>query len=48
VGHASRFSSLLGVKASLCRVSQSDLETGGGMTSGVARGNITKVASEAS
>jgi hypothetical protein len=48
VGHASRSSSLLGVEASLARVFQSDLKTGGGATTGGARGIITDVASEAS
>jgi hypothetical protein len=48
VGHASRSSSLLGVDASLARVSQSDLKTSGGVTTGGARGTITEVASEAS
>jgi hypothetical protein len=48
VGHALRSSSLLGVDASLARVSQSDLKTGGGATTGGARGTITEVASEAS
>jgi hypothetical protein len=43
-----RSSSLLGVEASLARVSQSGLKTGGGATTGGARGTITKVASEAS
>jgi hypothetical protein len=33
-GHASRSSSLLGVEASLARLSQSDLKTGGGATTG--------------
>jgi hypothetical protein len=48
MGHASRSSSLLSVEASLTRVSQSGLKTGGGtMTSG-ARGTIAEVASEAS
>jgi hypothetical protein len=48
VGHASRSSSLLRVEASLARVSQSSLKTGGGaMTSG-AHGTIVEVASEAS
>jgi hypothetical protein len=47
-GHASRSSSLLGVEASLARVSQSDLKTGGGATTGGARGTITEVASETS
>jgi hypothetical protein len=48
VGHASRSSSLLGVKASLARVFQSGMNTGGGATTGGARGTITEVASEAS
>jgi hypothetical protein len=48
VGHASRSSSLLGVEASLARVSQSDLKTGGGATTGGACGTIVEVASEAS
>jgi hypothetical protein len=47
-GHASRSSSLLGVEASLARVSQSGLKTGGGATTGGARGTIVEVASEAS
>jgi hypothetical protein len=47
-GHASRSSSLLGVEASLARVSQSGLKTGGGATTGGARGTIAEVASEAS
>jgi hypothetical protein len=47
-GHASTSSSLLGVEASLARVFQSDLKTGGGATSGGARGTIAEVASEAS
>jgi hypothetical protein len=48
VGHASRSSGLLHVKASLARVSQSGLKTGGGTTTGGARGTIAEVASEAS
>jgi hypothetical protein len=48
VGHASRSSSLFGVEASLARVSQSDLKTGGGAMMGGARGTIAEVASEAS
>jgi hypothetical protein len=48
VGHASRSSSLLHVKASLARVSQSGLKTGGSATTGGARGTIAEVASEAS
>jgi hypothetical protein len=47
-GHASRSSSLLGVEASLARVSQSGLKTGGGATTGGARGTIAEVASGAS
>jgi hypothetical protein len=48
VGHASRYSGLLRVEASLARVSQSGLKTGGGATAGGAHGTITEVASEAS
>jgi hypothetical protein len=48
VGHASRSSGLLGVEASLFRVSQSSLETNGDATMGGARGTIVEVASEAS
>jgi hypothetical protein len=44
VGHVSRSSGLLRVKASLARVSQSGLKTGGGATAGGARGTITEVA----
>jgi hypothetical protein len=47
-GHASRSSGLLGTEASLARVFQSGLNTGGGVTTGGARGTIAKVASEAS
>jgi hypothetical protein len=47
-GHASRSSSLLGVEASLARVSQSGLKTGGDATMGGARDTIAEVASEAS
>jgi hypothetical protein len=39
---------LLGVEASLVRVSQSGLKTGIGATTGDARGTITEVVSEAS
>jgi hypothetical protein len=46
--HASRSSSLLGVEASLARVSQSGLKTGGDVMTGGARGTIAEVASEAS
>jgi hypothetical protein len=48
VGHASRSSSLLGVKASLARVSQSGLKIGGDAMTGGAHGTITEVESEAS
>jgi hypothetical protein len=47
-GHASRSTGLLGVEASLARVSQSGMKTGGGATTGGARGTITEIASEAS
>jgi hypothetical protein len=47
-GDTSRSSSLLGMEASLTRVSQSGLKTGGGVTMGGARGTIADVASEAS
>jgi hypothetical protein len=46
VGHISRSSGLLRVKASLARVFQSDLKTGGGATVSGARDIITEVASE--
>jgi hypothetical protein len=48
VGHVSKSSGLLHVEASLARFSQSSLKTGGGATTGGARGTITEVASEAS
>jgi hypothetical protein len=48
VGHASRSSGLLSVKASLARVSQSGMKIGGGAMTGGARGSITEVLSEAS
>jgi hypothetical protein len=48
VRHASRSSYLLGAEASLARVFQSGLKTGGGTTTGGARGTIAEVASEAS
>jgi hypothetical protein len=48
MGHASRSSSLLGMEASLARVSKSGLKTGGGETMGGARGTIAEVALEAS
>jgi hypothetical protein len=47
-GHVSRSSSLLGMEASLTRVFQSGLKTGGGATTSGARGTIAEVASEAS
>jgi hypothetical protein len=47
VGHASRSNRLLGVESSLARVSQSGLKTGGGATTGGARGTIAEVVSEA-
>jgi hypothetical protein len=48
VGHASRSSGLLHIEASLTRVSQSGLKTGGGAITSGARGTIAEVASEAS
>jgi hypothetical protein len=48
VEHALRSSSLRDVKASLARVFQSGLKTGGGVTMGGACGTIAEVASEAS
>jgi hypothetical protein len=48
VGHVSRSSNLLGVEVNLARVFQSGLKTGGGATTGGARGTVTEVASEAS
>jgi hypothetical protein len=48
VGHTLRSSSLLHAEASLARVSQSGLKTGGDVMTGGARGTITEVASEAS
>jgi hypothetical protein len=47
-GHALRSSGLLHMEASLARVSQSGLKTGGGATMGGAYGTITEVVSEAS
>jgi hypothetical protein len=46
-GHALRSCSLLHVEASLARVSQSGLNTGGGATMGGAHGTIMEVTSEA-
>jgi hypothetical protein len=48
MGHTSRSNGLFHVEASLARVSQSDLKTGGGSTMGGARGTIAEVASESS
>jgi hypothetical protein len=48
VGHTSRSSGLLGVEASLARVSQSGLKSGGGVTAGGARDTIMEVASKTS
>jgi hypothetical protein len=48
VRHASRSSGLLDIEAILARVSQSGLKTGGGATTGGARGTIAKVALKAS
>jgi hypothetical protein len=48
VVYASRFSGLLHVEANVARVSHSGLKTGGGATTGVARGTIAEVASESS
>jgi hypothetical protein len=42
-GHALRSSSLLGIEASLAKVSQSGLTTGGGATTGGARGTIARL-----
>jgi hypothetical protein len=47
VGHASRCRGLLRVEASLARVSQSGLKTGGCATIGGVRDTITEVALEA-
>jgi hypothetical protein len=48
VRHASRSSVLFHVEASMARVSQSGLKTGGSVTAGGARDTIMEVASEAS
>jgi hypothetical protein len=48
VGHASRSSGLLHLKASRARVFQSGLKTDGGAMVGGARGTITEVASGSS
>jgi hypothetical protein len=47
-GHASRSSGLVRVEASMARVSQSGLKTGGGTMARGAPGTISEVASEAS
>jgi hypothetical protein len=47
-GHASRSSGLLHVEVSRARISQSDLKTGGGVTTGGARDTIVEVVSESS
>jgi hypothetical protein len=47
-GHASRSSGLLHVEASRAKVSQSGLKTGGGATTGGARGSIMEVTSRSS
>jgi hypothetical protein len=47
-GHTLRSSGLLHVEASLVRVSQSGLKTGGGAMTGGACGTIVEVASETS
>jgi hypothetical protein len=48
VGHASKSSGLFRVEASLARISQFGLKTGGGAMTGGARATIVKVASETS
>jgi hypothetical protein len=48
MGHASRSSDLFRMEASLARIFQSDLKTGGGVTAGGARGTIVKIASDVS
>jgi hypothetical protein len=48
VGHVSRSSALLHVEASLPKVSQFDLKTGGGTTMSGAYDTIVEVMSEAS
>jgi hypothetical protein len=47
-GYTSRSSGLLRVEASLARVFQSGLKTGGGATAGGSRGTIAEVVLEAS
>jgi hypothetical protein len=48
MGHTSRSNGLLHMEASMARVFQSSLKTGGGATTGGARGTIVEVVSEAS
>jgi hypothetical protein len=48
VGHALRSDSLPRLEASCARISQSDLNTGGGATAGGACGTIVEVASGSS
>jgi hypothetical protein len=48
MGHVSRSSGLLRVEASLTRISQSGLKTGGGATMGGARSTIAEVTLEIS
>jgi hypothetical protein len=48
VRHAWRSTGLVHVEANRVRVFQSDIETGGGTTTGGARGTITEVASMSS
>jgi hypothetical protein len=48
VGHVLRSSGLLHVEASLARVSQFGMKTGGGVTTSGAHGTIAEVALEAS
>jgi hypothetical protein len=48
MGYTSRSSSLLHMKASLARVSQSGLKTGGGTMVGGTRDTIIEVTSESS
>jgi hypothetical protein len=48
VGHASRSRALLRMEASLARVSQSGLKTGGGVTAGGVCGTITEIVSRTS
>jgi hypothetical protein len=48
VGHASRSSGLLGTEASLVRVYQSGIKTGGCATVSGARDTITEIISEVS